>query len=174
MNKPAKIALLILTFLAAFTGTALAAEAATGADGSLLDLLRPVYQAFSGGHYAYAASLGIIVVVALIKRESQSAWLHTDVGGSLLTLVAAASTASAAALATPGAHLTLSLIESSLLVGVGAAGGYSMLKRLLAPLVLKLQARLPSWAQGSCRVVLWVFDDLVPAPAPVAARRGKK
>jgi len=139
--------------------------------GSMLDMLSPVYEAFAGGHYAYCAALGIILLVALIKRYGGDMWpaLHGDLGGSLLTLAAAAATAMATALAVPGAHITLALLKSSLLVGVGAAGGYSMLKRLAMPALLALQAKLPLWAQPICRLVLWIFDKPTAVDAQVAA-----
>lgn len=119
---------------------------------SLLELLKPVYNAFAGGHYAYAAALGVIAGVALLKRYAGSgkfgAFVHGDFGGSLSALLMAAAGASAAALAAPGAHVTLALLKSALLVGIGAAGGYAMLKNLIIePLLKRYGSKLPSWMQ---------------------------
>jgi hypothetical protein len=161
-TKSIKIgALLVLTALLAFTGTALAAEAATGADGSWLDMLKPLYDAMAGGHYAYAAALTIIVMVALVKRYlgDKWTWLHSDAGGSAMALTAAAATAAATSLAAPGATMTLDLMKSALLVGVGAAGGYAVLKNLIVePLLIPLQAKAPAWAKPILQLVIWIFD----------------
>ncbi len=160
--KSIKIAaLLAVVSLLAFTGTALAAEAATGTDGSWLDALRPLYDAMAGGHYAYAAALTIIVMVALVKRYlgDKWTWLHSDAGGSAMALTAAAATAAATSLAAPGATLTLDVMKSALLVGVGAAGGYAVLKNLIVePILIPLQAKAPAWAKPILQMVIWIFD----------------
>lgn len=155
------LSLLILTSLFCFTGTALAAEAATGTDGSWLDMLKPLYDAMAGGHYAYAGALTIIVMVALVKRYlgDKWSWLHSDAGGSAMALTAAAATAAATSLAAPGAVMSLDLMKSALLVGVGAAGGYAVLKNLIVePLLIPLRSKMPAWAQPILGAVIWIFD----------------
>jgi hypothetical protein len=149
----------IAVMLLSFGGVALAADAVDPQDGSL-DVAKSIYDAFSGGHYAYAASLGVILGVALVKRYlgSKIAWLHSDLGGAATTLMGAAAAAMAAGLA-GGGPVSLGLLWSSVLVGVTAAGGYSVLKKLvIEPLIKPLQSMLPSWAQPILSVVLWIFD----------------
>lgn len=156
------LALAVVIGLAAFAGTGYAADAATPSDSqTLLELLRPVYDAFAGGHYAYAGALLVIVLVALVKRYAGDSvpFVHTDAGGSLLALVGGVATGLAAGLAAPGATVTPGLLESSALVGVGAAGGYAVLKNtLIDPLLKPLAARAPAWLRPALRVVLFVFD----------------
>lgn len=150
----------ILALLGAFGGVALAADAVDPSDGSL-DVAKAIYNAFSGGHYAYAAAMGLILGVALVKRYlgPKIPWLHSDVGGTSLTLAGAFATAMAAGLAAPTAAISMGLLKSSLLVGIGAAGGYTVLKKLvIEPLIKPLQKMLPPWAQPIFSIVLWVFD----------------
>jgi hypothetical protein len=159
---PNRIKLWILgafVFLATFSGVAFAANAVDPNDGSL-DLAKAIHDAFAGGHYAYCASLGVILAVALTKRYlgPKIPWLHTDVGGTTLTLVGSAATALASSLA-GGGPMTTDLLESSILVGVGAAGGYATIKKLIIePLAKPLQSKLPLWAQPIFSTVLWIFD----------------
>lgn len=141
-----------------------AVHAATGAltgapdDASILDLLRPVYDAFHGGHYAYGAALGVIALVALVKSYlgDRIKWLHTDAGGSLLALLMSSATAVATGLAAPDAHVTFALLKSALLVGIGAAGGYAMIKNLI---VEPLLPHLPAWLRSVLTPILWIFDS---------------
>lgn len=179
MKTTAKIwAAILLIFSLSFAGTAAAADAVVPSDGTWLDLAQPVLQAFSGGHYAYCAALAVILMVALLKRYglpgdvASQEWLHSDLGGSLLALVASTATACAAGLATPGAHITLALLKSALLVGVGAAGGFAALKNLVIEPLLKpaqawLDKRVPLLAKPLA-LVMWIFDhgDVTPSDAP--------
>lgn len=144
-----------------FAATAHAQNVAVPADGSVLDLLKPVYNAFSGGQYAYCGALLLVVIVALVKRYfgTTTPWLHTDIGGASMVLLASAGTAAATGLATPGAHLTFGLLKSSLLLGVTAAGGFSMIKSLvIEPLLIPLEAKAPLWMKPIFSLVLWIFD----------------
>lgn len=168
--------LMLLAFLLSFTGAAFAADSVTPSDGTLLDLAQPIYAAFAGGHYALCACLAVVVLVGVLKRYSPlgpkaTAWLHSDMGGVLAALVTSTATACAAALAAPGAHLTLGLLETALLIGVGAAGGYAALKNVVVePILLKIQARMPAQLQWVLGSVLWIFDhgDVIPSDAPPA------
>lgn len=168
--------LMALVGLLAFTGTSLAADAieqtvTPAADGSLLDLLKPVYSAFSGGHYAYAGALVVILLVALTKRYlGKIAWLHSDAGGSTLALVLSTATAMAAGLATPGAAVTWALMKTALLVGVGAAGGFAMIKNLIVePFLVPLMAKAPAWLQPILGLVTWIFEGGAAKQAAILA-----
>lgn len=148
--------------LISFKAVALAAGAVGVEDSSsVLDLAKPVFEAFSGGHYAYAAALLVILVVAALRRYAspKSAFLQSAAGTSLMVLSASMATAMASALAAPGATVTWSLLESSALIGVGASGGFEVLKNLLIdPLLRPLMFKLPAWAQPIGSIILWVFD----------------
>ncbi len=143
---------------------AAAADAAATDSTSWVDLAKPVYDAFVGHHPALGVCLGLVLLVALVKRYAGStskfgAFIHGDAGGSLLVLIGSAATAAGAALGTPGAHVSLDLLKQSVLVGISAAGGYAMLKNLIVEPVLKpLAAKAPSWAQPIFSLILWIFD----------------
>lgn len=151
--------------LLGYGGIAAAANSVDPQDGSL-DLAKVIYDAFAGGHYAYAACVGVILAVALTKKagarylgQKASDWLHGDVGGSLLTLIGSAATAMAAGGLAGGGPVTWALLKSSVLVGIGAAGGYTVIKKLIIePLLKPLEAKLPAWAQPILTAALWLFD----------------
>lgn len=167
--------LLVAIFSFTATGLALAAGAAvstTAGDGSAFDLLRPVYDAFTTGHYAYAGMLALVLVVALLKRYAPakygiSDFVHGDVGGSLLTLFASFGGAMATSLA-GGVGVSFDMAKTATLIAVGAAGGYAMIKKLIVePLRTSVwyQTKAPAWLKAALQVVFWVFDK----PDPVAA-----
>jgi hypothetical protein len=147
----------VLVTLAAFAGTAFAADAVTSEDGSLIDLAKPVLDAVVGGNYALAAVLAVVFFVALASKYGKSAWpfLGTGAGKAVLTLVGAFVGAVATAVAAGGfAAVTAGVLWTALGVAVSAAGGYALAKELLGPLV----PRLPAWAQPLARLVLALFD----------------
>lgn len=148
-----------MAFIAAFTGVAFAADAVDPQDGTL-DIAKAIYSAFAGGHYMYCAALGMILAVALVKRYlgPKINWLHSDAGGSTLALLGSFATAMASGLAS-GGPLTWDLVKSAGMVGIGAAGGYAMLKNLLVEPILKpLAAKAPAWAQSLFQLIFWIFD----------------
>lgn len=162
--------LLMLAFLGFFSA-AHAATAVASDDASIVDLARPVYDAFLNHQYGLMVCLLVILVVALMKRYlgDKIPFLHTDTGGSILVLVGATATAAGAGFATPGAHFTLALMKSALLVGITAAGGFAMLKNLLVDPILKpLAAKAPAWAQPLFSVLFFAFDHGTSADATIA------
>ncbi len=170
-QRIAHLVVMVFAAIISFGAVAHAADQVTTSDSSLIDLAKPVFEAFSGGHYAYAAALLVILLLALIKRYAWGGfetWIHTDLGGTIMALVTSAAAAVSAGLAAPGAHVTLSLLKSALLVGVGAAGGFAVLKNLvfeplLKPLEAKLEAKYPKLAP-LLSIITWIFDK----PDPVA------
>lgn len=149
--------------------SAIAGDAVAAPDGpGLVDLLTPVYQAFAGHHPALGLMLLIVVAVAALKHYlgDQVPFLHSDAGGSLLALVTASASAAAVALAVPGAVVSLDLLESALLVGVSAAGGYAMIKNIL---IDPLLPKLPLWAQTLLAPVLWIFTKSAAGSAATLA-----
>lgn len=165
----------ILALLGAFTATAVAAGFAAHAstelvapEPSLIDLLKPVYEAFAGHRSALGVALGMIALIAIVKRNigDKLPWLHTDAGGSLLALLTSSAAATATGLAAPDATVTFDLIKNAVLVGVGAAGGYAMIKHLV---IEPLLPHLPAWAQAILSPVLWIFDGSTkPAAVKIA------
>jgi hypothetical protein len=159
MNKLIVWLLGALVFVSIWSGVAYAAGVVDPQDGTL-DLAKAIHDAFAGGHYAYCAALAIILMVALVKRYivPREHWLQEYAGSTALTLVGASATALASSLA-GGGPITGALIESSLLVGVGAAGGYTVVKKLLIqPVIAPLQDKLPVWAKPIFSTVMWIFD----------------
>lgn len=130
---------------------------AQGTTGSPLDALGPILEALTGGRYAYAACLGIILVIACLKRWWNAAWMHTDVGGALLALGSGVAAATAAALVVPGAHLTAGLFWGALGVGVTAAGGYTTIKKLIGPILASIEQKYP-WLEKVFDLVSWIYE----------------
>ncbi len=168
----------ILAFMGVFAATAFAAGAVTPEDSSLLDLLSPVRDAFANGQYLYAGMLALILVVAALKRYAPekygiSAFVHGDVGGTLLTLAGSFAGAMAATLG-GGESFSWAMPKTALLIAVGAAGGYTMIKRLIVAPIQKSAwfAKSPAWVKGVLGLVFWIFDR--PSPIAVAEAEGDK
>lgn len=151
--------------LFSFVATAFAAGAATPDDGSLLDLARPVFDQIMKGHYIAAAAFALVLAVALVKRyhffgAKFDAFVHSDAGGALTTLVM--SFGGAVATATMGdAPWHWSMLWMSATVAFAAAGGYTIVKKLLVePLRASTwyQTKAPEWFKAAMQVVLWIFD----------------
>lgn len=158
-----------------FIGVALAAGAVVPQDGSILDLAKPVYEAILGGQWWLGAMLGIVLLTTAAKRYlpgKLGTWVNGDYGQPLTVLLLSFGGAGAAALlaAGPGAVVTGTLLWAALKVAVGAAGGYSLLKQLLAPVIQKFAAKAPAWMQPLFSVVLWVFSK--PSAVAVAEKAG--
>ena len=135
-----------------FSGVAVAANAVDPADGST-DVAKAIYDAFAGGHKAYAASLTLVIVVALARKYlgGRWKWMHTDAGSTIMVLAGAYGTALSASLA-GGGPVTLHAAWSALVVAFGAAGGYAAVKRLV---IEPLAPYLPESIRGP---VVWLFE----------------
>lgn len=162
--------------LAGFIVSAHAAAAASPDNGNLLDLARPIFDEVMKGHYIASAALALGFSMALLKRYAPGkfgVFVHSDTGGSLVTLVMAMSGALATA-TMGGATWHWGMLSTALMVGVVAMGGYTAIKRLIIdPLVRPLAAKLPPWAQPVLSLVLWMFDRRFQAdPAKEAAAAG--
>lgn len=153
MSKVITIISLALVALVSFTATAFASESSE----SIMDLAKPVYDAFVDGQPMLAAALALVLAVALARKYLAPRWkfLATDAGGALLVLLGAMGSAFAAALA-GGASLSLALTWQALGVAVTAAGGYTLIKRLI---INPLQGKGPAWLRAALRVLTWIFDD---------------
>ncbi len=166
----------VVTFLGAFTGVALAADAlgspapvvvqlaqAAPADPNWLELARPVYEAFARHQYGLMIALLVILLVAITKRwlAPKIPFLHSDAGGSAMALLVSMATAIVAGLMTPGAPVWpgVDLLKTALVIGVGAAGGYAMLKNLVVdPFLRPLAAKAPAWMQPIFAILFFAFD----------------
>lgn len=162
--------------LVTFTATAFAAGTAdpTGDGSTLIEMARPIFDAVMGGQWWLAASLALVFVVALVGRYGGKApgragrWLAkldaSDAGRAVLVLLGSFGGAVATGLAAAGSGaMTWGLALVALKVAIGAAGIYSLAKKLLAPIV----AKAPPWVQAIFAVVLWAFDRATGAD-PVA------
>ncbi len=171
------IAALTLVFgvMMAFTATAFASTVVVPPDQSLLDMAKPVYEQVMAGHYIPAAALALILLVALLKRYAPGkagAFMHSDVGGVLTTF--ATSLGGAVALATVGgAAWHWSMLWVSAGVAVAAAGGYTMIKKLVVEPLMRstwYQTKAPSWLKAVMGLALWMFDK--PDSVAVAVKAG--
>ncbi len=155
--------LLALVALITFTATAFAAGAASGDDGSLLDLLRPVFDAITHGQYYLGAALALVFLCTLARRygAKRFPFLATDAGSAALVLVGAFGGALATGLAAVGTNaLTFALALAAGKVALAAAGGYSLIKKLVVDPLLASQwyaNRAPAWLKAILAVVLWAF-----------------
>lgn len=163
----------VLAFLLAFTTMAFAATAVEPSNGSLLDYLKPVYDAFVHGHYMLAGMAALVFAVAVIKRYAPGVvgrWANRDPGSSVLVLLASFGTAMTASLA-GGAGVTWVMLKAAAMIAAGAAGGYSLIKKvIIEPFLRPLAARAPAWAQPIFALVFWIFDK--PSPVEVAEAAG--
>ncbi|NVJ26873.1 hypothetical protein HUW62_37210 [Myxococcus sp. AM011] len=88
--------------------------------------------AVTGQNYALVASLVVVLLVYLLRRFGGSfiPFFNTDRGGALLVLGVSLAGAVANALAA-GAPFSLSLMLTAVKVALTAAGGFTLIKRLL-------------------------------------------
>lgn len=154
-----------LLLVAAFAGTVFAAGEVAGPDGSLPDLLKPIWEAATGHHWWLMASLGLVACVALFKRYAPGkaqVWSHTDFGASILVLAGSFGGALATGLATAGTDaVSFGMVEGALKVAFGAAGGYALLKALVVGPLLgsALWQKIPSAVRTPIELVLrFVFE----------------
>lgn len=141
----------LVVMLLAFLCTTGIAVAAAPDDGSLIDLARPVFDAVMSGEYVYAAALALVLLVAIASRYG-SRWmpfLGTGPGKVLLVVLGSFAASVSTALAA-GVALSAAMFWTATKVAVTAAGGFSILKAMLKPLLPKL----PSWAR---KPLSWVF-----------------
>ena len=157
--------------LLSFTGISLAAAAVDPVDDSPVDVAKSIYQAFTGGHYAYAAAIALVVAVALTRKYlgARVPWLHSDQGSASLVLIGSFGTALVASLA-GGGPLTIGMAEAAGMIAFVSAGSYGALNSLV---IKPLAPKLPAWMQP---IVLFLFqhasDPGNAAPAtPSTARR---
>jgi hypothetical protein len=148
--------------LASFGATAYAADSVAGSETSILDLLKPVYEAFRGGNYIAGAALAVVLTVAMLRRYAPGRigkFMNSDVGGTLSAFLVAG--AGSVAAASPDASWSWSILKTAGSIAVAAAGGYTVIKKLLVDRLTAsnwYNTKAPAWLKMALRVVLWVFD----------------
>lgn len=163
MNRIATTLIVAAVGTASFAGTAAAAGAAVPDDGSLLDLAKPLFSAVMGGNYWLAASLALVLMVAVCRRylpkwfPKAFGWAAGDAGGALLVLLGAFGGAMATGLAA-GAGPSVAMAVVAFKVALGAAGGFTMLKKLIAPALRAMQDKAPAWARPILGLLAWVAE----------------
>lgn len=159
--------ILFLVGYFSFIGVAAASSAVILPDESILDLAKPVYTAIMDGQYWVAAMFAVILLVAALNKYAGKipkvgpkidTFLDGEYGKPVTVLLVSFATASLAALATPGAAMSIGLAWAALKIAAGAAGGYELIKRLLVPLVRKIGAKAPSWMAPLFDLLLFAFS----------------
>ena len=165
----ASLLALIALGLISFSATAHAAAAVTPTDGTLLDTLQPVLEAFQHGHYLYAGSMALVLAVAIVRRyapryaPSLADWFASDLGSAALALLGAFG----ASMVARGADVTWGMVWDSLCIAFGAAGGYATIKALvIAPYLTKLAGKGPAWMHEPMQLILWIFQETGSPPTP--------
>jgi len=129
----------VYAFLSFFVATLAVAQG-----DELAELAKPLYQAIAEGQYAAAAALGLVLLVALVRRYGGARYpiLSHKLVAPLLVLLASFGAAVASA-TLAGASLSVGMAYAALKVAVLASGGYALTKPYLA----KLGEWVPSWAK---------------------------
>lgn len=127
-------ALLILIFLGAFTGTALAADAAAAYDPSLSETAKAIFDAVMNSQWWVAASYGVILAMVGARKFMPASWkegVKGDVVGTAVVFVLAFAGSVATVMAAPGAAMTTAVALTALKIGAAAIGGYTMVHKIV-------------------------------------------
>lgn len=151
--------------LVPFMATSFAASAATPDDGTLLDLIKPVWEAITGKHYWLACAAGLVAGIALVKKYAPASvrkYTDSDVGGSLMVVGLAFGGALVASLSGATAvPMSGALAIAALKVALVTAGGYSLIRKLVVdPLLASkwYQDKAPAWLKSVLGIVTWVYS----------------
>lgn len=148
------MSVIILAFLGTFTATAFAADAVTPVNGSLMDYAKPIFDAVMHGQLWLGASLAVVLLCAAARKYMPAKWTEGtrgDITGVGLAFLMAFASALAAALATPGAAVSLALMATAGKVGLGAIGGWTILHKVLG--WLADWKAMPSWLRALLALV---------------------
>lgn len=145
---------LLTTFVLMFLTFAGTSVALAQTDAELIELAKPVLEAIMGGSYMYAAALGLVLFVALVRRfgGSRFPWLASKSAAPFIVLAGSFAAAMATSLSA-GAAISGAMAWMAVKVAVAAAGGYSLFK----PLLSKLQGMAPGWMSPLFALSDWVF-----------------
>jgi hypothetical protein len=161
--------LTLLTFFAVGYLFAAVAHAAAlvGTDGSIGDLLRPVYDAIIAGDYAFAIASAIVLLAAVLRRWGSKVlpWFGTQPGGVAILMIGSFGASLSTALAA-GEPISWDLVYGAFKTAAVAGSLYSWLKRLVIdPLRPWMETKAPAPLRYVYLAVAWVFDRVVP-PVP--------
>lgn len=180
MNRIYTYVIALLTVFVAFSATAFAATKVAPNEGSILDLAKPVFEAVMGGQWWLAASLALVFAVAAFKRYAGSVpkygpkleeFANSEHGAPLLVLIGSYGGALATGLLAAGTNsLTLALAWTAFQVALGAAGGYTLVKKLAIPVLRKIANKAPSWMKPLFSLLFWAFEK--PTPTETAEQAG--
>jgi uncharacterized membrane protein len=136
----------------------------------LAELAKPLYRAIAEGQYAAAAALGLVLLVALVRRYGGSRYpiLSHKLVAPLLVLVASFGAAVASA-TLAGASVSAATAYAALKVAVLASGGYAMLK----PYLERLGEWAPSWAKPFVAILSAIISSKSNAKA-AAIKKAEK
>lgn len=145
-------ALLVLVFLGAFTGTALAAEAVPS-DASLFDLAKPIFDAVMHSQWWAAAALAVILACAAARKYMPASWTEGtkgDIIGTAMAFLMAFAGAVATWAMAPGAVISFGVIATAGKIGLAAIGGFTIIHKVAGWLVA--WGKLPPWAVAVLRM----------------------
>lgn len=160
-------ALLILIFLAAFTGTALAADAIAATDPSYSELAKAIFDAVMHSQWWAAAATGVVLACALARKYMPAGWktgTKGDIIGIATTFLMAFAGSLGMVLAAPGAAMTGGVALTALKIGAAAIGGYTIIHKVVG--WLTAWGKLPPWLM----MVLAVLGKLVGSDAAQKAQ----
>ena len=111
---------------------AFAQVAGTPDPGNLTSFAQTAFSAVTSHNWALVASLAVIAVVYVLRKFAgpKLKWITTDRGGAFLVIVVSVAGALANALLA-GAHVGWGVLLTALQVGLGAAGGWAVVRKLL-------------------------------------------
>lgn len=157
-------ALAVIALLVSFTATTFAAGAAGAAapaEGSVLDLAKPVMDAVMNGQGWIAAALALVFATSLARRcapGKAGELARGDLGGVVTAFLMSFGGAAATALAATGGAPSLDVFKVAAGVAMAASGGYTVLKKFAVPLLKAIQAKVPAWASPIVGMLIWVCE----------------
>lgn len=148
------IALCILIFLGAFTGTAVAAGVESASDPSLSEAAKAIFDAVMHSNWWAAAAYGVILAMVGARKIMPDSWkdgVRGDVIGTVCAFMLAFAGSVAAVMAAPGASMTTAVMLTALKVGVAAIGGYTIIHKALG--WLATWSIMPAWAMSVLKLI---------------------
>jgi hypothetical protein len=175
LNRLTTTLIVAAAFVASFAGVSYAQGAVTNPDANPLEMLRPIYDAVAHGNYWLGGSLALVALCTAARKWGVK-YIHalaTDVGATVLVLLASFGTAFAASAA--AGDVTPATAWLAVKWAVGAAGGWALISKLVANPLLNstwFQTKAPAWMQLAARGVLWIFTKPAEVKAIEAQRAG--
>lgn len=148
------IALLVVIFLGAFTGTALAADAVSGSEPSLNEAARAIYDAVMHSQWWVVAAYGVIVAMIGARKFMPESWktgTKGDVVGTAAAFALAFAGSIASVMVAPGASMSWAVMLTALKIGVAAIGGYTIIHKLLG--WLAAASFMPPWLTAALKLI---------------------